>query len=253
MKSFLLALQFLSIIPIRYSGPVTQDDLIDSVVFYPAIGLLYGLIAYGVYLATSNLLPAMTVSALILAIIVTINGGFHLDGLADTFDALAVKTTKEPDYSKRLNVMKDSHIGAIGVIAIVLVLTLKFSLIHAVLSSLTAVATLLFAPVLSRFMAVLALYTGRPARSDGLGSIFFGRLSKWHLLASGGVVGAIVVALFYTGLHVTLAGIGACLISTHLFMRLCSQKFGGLTGDNVGAIIEITEVVYLLASVLTLL
>lgn len=252
MKPFVLALQFLSIIPIRYSGSVTQDDLIDSVVFYPVIGLIYGLIAYGIYLATLNLLPAFAVAALILVITVIVNGGFHLDGLADTFDALAVKTTKEPDYLKRLNVMKDSHIGAIGVIAIVLVLMLKFSLIHAVISSVAAIATLLFNPVLSRFMAVLALYTGRPARTEGLGSIFFGRLSKWHLLASGGIAGAIAVALFYTGLHIALASIGLCFICTYLFMRLCSQKFGGLTGDNVGAIIEINEVVYLLTSVLTL-
>ncbi len=132
MKSLLLAVQFLTIIPVSVKGEVTQADVARSAAFFPLAGALQGVIAALAALIALRLFPPTITGGLVLCVLTVVNGGFHLDALADTFDAIAVKSTGDgaQDRQKRLSVMKDSATGAIGVTAIVMALLLKYLFIR---------------------------------------------------------------------------------------------------------------------------
>jgi len=128
---FLLAFQFLTIMPLKVKGNISEREIAQSATFFPVVGVFQGLLILLSASLLSNVLPSEIVSGLIILILITSNGGFHLDGLADTFDALSVKSSGNEaiDRQNRLSVMKDSATGAIGVTAIVLTILLKFLLI----------------------------------------------------------------------------------------------------------------------------
>ncbi len=258
MKSFLLAVQFLTIIPISVKGEVTQRDMARSAAFFPWAGGLQGIIAACAALIAVRLFPPTLASGLVLLVLTIVNGGFHLDALADTFDAIAVKSTGDGalDRQKRLSVMKDSATGAIGVTAIVMTLLVKYLFISALFAKygIWETAYLLFLmPVFSRWAMIPTLFHGQPAASGGLGRIFIegmdGRtyLLSWLLLA--------VATLAATWLCPSLSlapGVAflflpcLCLYAfSMLWVYFCNRKFGGLTGDNLGAAAEIADLLFL--------
>lgn len=262
MKSFILAFQFLTIIPLKVKGNVSEKQLAQAAVFFPFAGAAQGLI---VVLAASLLRkgfsPDITAGFVILLLILS-NGGFHIDGLADTFDAISVKATgkSELDTEKRLSVMKDSTIGAIGVVAIIMALLLKFTLLNNLLSSQQQAfgyCLLFLMPVFSKWIMVPAMYHGVPAREDGLGRIFLNNTTLTSMvLAAVPVIGFyLLAARFYVSAG-NQAAMAICLtliaITLYIFCYIsvifCKQKFGGLTGDNLGAISEISEILFLMVA-----
>ena len=102
MRSILLAIQFLTILPVRLRGEISESDIARCASFFPLAGALQGLILFAAAVVLNMIFPADIVSGFVIAIAIIINGGFHLDGLADTFDALAVKSSGDPakDRSK---------------------------------------------------------------------------------------------------------------------------------------------------------
>ena len=125
MTSLLLAIQFLTVIPLKIRD-VNERKLADALIYFPLAGLLIGLILAGLSTALFSLhFYEFTVAVVLVVALAAITGGMHLDGLSDTFDALAGGKDKE----KRLEIMRDSHAGAMGVISIVCVLLLKAALI----------------------------------------------------------------------------------------------------------------------------
>jgi adenosylcobinamide-GDP ribazoletransferase len=258
MKRMLLAMQFLSVIPVRVSGDLTAKEIGESSIFFPAIGGLQGLLLLAAGLLFIKIFPSDISAVFLVAVMILFNGGFHLDGLADTFDALAVKATGDPeaDRRKRLAVMKDSATGAIGVVAVVVVLLLKIVLIKNLLladATLTALLALFLMPVFSKWVMVPAMYLGKPAREEGLGALFinetslrcvviafmqtlflFGIVSGFHLLAMYGMKGLIINLLLPAGYLISSAAAEGC-----------KKIFGGLTGDTLGALGELSEIFYL--------
>lgn len=261
MRSILLAIQFLTILPVRLRGKISESDIARCATFFPLAGALQGFIQFAAAVVLTMIFPADIVSGFVIAIAIIINGGFHLDGLADTFDALAVKSSGDPvrDGAKRLSVMKDSVTGAIGVVAIITVILLKFILIKNVLSfpvPLTALLVFSFMPVFSKWIMVPAMYHGTSARNDGLGRLFIGPSSPNILISSS----AIALVLFiltlalpiahYYGPHILLlAGLlpGGYLLAL-AGVGFFTWRFGGLTGDTLGALSEIGEIFYLTGS-----
>src|SRR4030067_682859 len=130
MKRILLAFQFLTIIPVKEMKNVSDKEIGGASVFFPLIGFLQGALFMVSAVLFLKIFPPELANGLLILVIVATSGGLHLDGLADTFDAIALRGDRE----KKLLVMKDSTIGPVGVIAIVLALLLKFlalnSLIH---------------------------------------------------------------------------------------------------------------------------
>ena len=172
MRSILLAIQFLTILPVRLKGEISESDIARCAAFFPLVGAVQGLMLFTAAVMLSMIFPADVVSGFVIALAIIINGGFHLDGLADTFDALAVKSSGDPvrDGAKRLSVMKDSVTGAIGVVAIVTVILLKFILIKNVLSfpvPLTAFLVFSFMPVFQSGSWCRPCITGHPPGMTG--------------------------------------------------------------------------------------
>ena len=264
MKALLAAFQFLTIIPIRIKGEVSARQIAGSAAFFPLVGLLQGVLAAAAcQLSLKFFSPAVTAVILIFAYLAT-NGAFHMDGLSDTFDALSVKSTGQPekDKEKRLSVMKDSTSGPIGVTAIVLSLLFKYVLIREIVE-IPAYSVLLIMPVVSAWSMTMIIPGARSARPDGLGKMFFEGVNRVHALLATTLTIAVSAAIYFLiagpaygdarcfGTFFLIAAALSLLTGT-LIRGLCSARFGGLTGDNLGAIREMSDIVILLAAVLWL-
>lgn len=257
MKRLLLALQFLTIIPVRVAGEVSLRDLSRSAAFFPAAGALQGLIAGGTALLGLRFFPPDVAAGLAVLALVMGNGGFDLDGLADTCDGLAVKSCGDPsaDREKRLSVMKQSTTGTIGVIAVVLAILLKFLFISAVLRGLTPAAAfgiIVLTPVLSKWVTVPAMYLGKPARQDGLGRIFIDHTDAGITAVATALAAALAVIVTSVWIRPASGPIlfpAALMAGLFLFclmaVRFFGRAFGGLTGDSFGALTEVSELLCL--------
>jgi len=252
MKRLLLAFQFLTIIPVKTSMTFSEADIAKSSSFFVMVGIIQGAMLIATNYISGMVFHPDLVIGIVLLLLVLSNGGFHLEGLADTFDAIAARGDKE----RRLLIMKDSTIGPIGVIAIVLALLLKFlalnSLSHFPPS--TFYLSLFLMPILPKWTMVISIFYGKPAREDGLGRIFINRISLKEIAISTLILFLLLILLqvslgrymsntqyaFYAVLLVTV------YLSCRVWVNFFDKKFGGLTGDTLGAISEITEIIFLL-------
>jgi len=238
MKGFIYALQFLTIIPIKTRGAAEERELGRSTAFFPLVGAVQGIILVGANLLCSRFLPTDIANGLVLVVLILTNGGFHLDGFADTIDGLAGGSTKE----ERLNIMNDSRIGAIGVVAIVLLLLVKFLAINNLQTDAKSYILILL-PVIGKWSMVPMAYWADYARpTGGLGKAFTEHTGiKEFLLATFFALSASVILLSWYGL--VYAGI--IFIAAYLLTVFFKRKLGGVTGDVFGFQSEISEVIYL--------
>jgi adenosylcobinamide-GDP ribazoletransferase len=242
MKRLILAVQFLTVLPIKKSLEPSPDELTGSMAFFPVVGALQGLVLVIAYYILSAMLPPPVVSALLIVILAVTNGGLHLDGLSDTMDGLAGGSTPE----ERLRIMRDSSIGALGVVSIVLVLLVKYAALSSVPADLKPGVLLIF-PMAGRWAMVPLSYWGVYARDDGgTGQAFTGASSKIFLSAT--VIMAIS-SLFILGFRtlLVLVFIGAVAYAVSVFFK---GKLGGVTGDVFGFLSESSEVLFLLGALI---
>ncbi|HEX8595286.1 MAG TPA: adenosylcobinamide-GDP ribazoletransferase [Pseudomonas sp.] len=238
MVPFWIALQFLSSLPIRLPGMPQPQELGRSLLFYPLVGLLFGVLLLGLNTLLDGV-PLLLHGALLLTAWVLLSGGLHLDGLADSADAWLGGFG---DRERTLSIMKDPRSGPIAVVTLVLVLLLKFAALVALIQSHNQMG-LLLAPLIGRG-AMLGLFLGTPyVRAGGLGQALADHLprkaGRQVLLASA------VACVVITG----AAGLVALLIATVGFFWLrhvMIRRLGGTTGDTAGALLELLEVLVLL-------
>jgi adenosylcobinamide-GDP ribazoletransferase len=231
---FLAAFRFLTIIPIRWRAD--QDDRFfqHSLHYFPLLGALIGVAVGALSLCFQSFLPGAVVSVLAILLLAVVSGCLHLDGLADTADGFFSSRPRE----KILEIMRDSRTGAMGVIAIVLVLLLKF----AALSSLPQAdifKTICLMPVAGR-CAIVCLMAILPyaRKEDGLGRIFYSKYCRMSAVWS--LIFLFVLAPF-VGIRTTLLVSCITITTVLLFSFWCRRKIGGATGDTLGAVCEITE------------
>jgi len=194
----------------------------------------------------SKLLPGSATIVLLMVAMVLINGALHLDGFIDTCDGLAGNKPVE----ERWRVMRDSRVGAFGVVGGVLLLITKFVALSSIPRGLLPSALVLM-PAVSRWLMVYAIVAYPYARPTGLGTAFkqhatwekFGLATFFVLLVTGTALWWRGVSHFYVATLVIIASawLAALGWSYHL-----SRKFGGLTGDSYGAVNEFSETVILL-------
>lgn len=232
MPAFLIALQFLTRLPVRLAGMPAAEQLGRSLLWYPVVGALLG----GALLLLDRLLdgaPPLLHAGLLLAFWVFASGALHLDGLADTADAWVGGLG---DRERTLAIMKDPRSGPIAVVVLVIVLLLKFAALAALVEG-GQWSALLLAPVLGR-TALLALFLSTPyVRPGGLGQAladYLPRQQGWSVLG----VAAVGCLLFgWSGLLALLAAAAVfALVRQRLMARL-----GGTTGDTAGALLELVE------------
>ena len=237
MKQFITAWQFLTIIPISRGVEVTPESLGKSMAFFPSVGVVLGGLLVGLDYGFSRTFPPAITSALLLTSYIAMYGGFHLDGLADTVDGLAGGKDKE----HILKIMKDSNIGAIGVVALVLLLLLKYTAINSLPDG-ARWEGLLIMPVIGRWIQVWMTYNSKYARESGLGRPFVEYVTVRELVVA--TIITTVVSWFTLGVKGLLAVITIALIGL-ILKRLFDKKIGGITGDVLGAGSEFTELVTL--------
>lgn len=235
MKQLLAALRFLTILPLPGSGGTAEDALAGSVPWFPVVGLLLGAVAAAAAWALSLAAPPMVVAALIVILLLSFSGCLHLDGLSDTADGFFSSRSRE----RILEIMKDSHIGAMGVVAIVGVLLLKFAALASLPDAKLWPAVLLM-PLAGRSAIVLHMALLPYARPDGSGKVFYRRRPRWA--AAWAIAVLVAVAYGVRGTEGLVIGAG-CLAVTLAFSGYVYHKIGGATGDTLGAVCEIIEAV----------
>lgn len=234
-KRFVLAVQFLTILPVAAVRSVSDTDMRQSVVFYPVVGLFLGGGLWTLQWILTRVLPATAATVISLAVYTVMTGFLHLDGMIDMADALGSRKPRQ----KALLIMRDSRVGAIGAASGVLVLLGKF----AVLSNLSIhmAGAFIVIPALSRWSMVLAMSMAPYARVDqaGLGSLFANQISWVSVgIASLIAMGAAVVLL---PMRMAVSLWLFVFLGTVLFVRLLTRRFGGMTGDIYGALNELME------------
>ncbi|MFH1823738.1 MAG: adenosylcobinamide-GDP ribazoletransferase [Candidatus Firestonebacteria bacterium] len=237
MRNFLIALQFLTRIPVKIQREIKESDLVNSVVFFPLAGLILGLILVGTNFILSLFLPSFASLLLTFAVYLLLTGCMHLDGFADTIDGLYGGKTKEEIFK----IMDDSHLGAMGAVWLFIILILKvFLLVNFNISNLNIAFILM--PVLSRTGIILQMFFAPPAKNNGLGSIFCKKVPFKQLIMAIGFS-------FLISLLVGLNGIFAFLITTVISILIALyfvKKIGGITGDIFGFTVEIIEICVLI-------
>ncbi len=239
MKAFFSALSTLTILPVPRRFQCDEKSLAASIVYFPLVGLFVGaLLAVLVYLLKPILSP-LPLAAVLLFVSVVLTGGLHLDGVADLADGLGAGGSPE----RILAVMKESQIGAFAVIALVLVLLLKFSLFFEIIEKGRWLDFLLMA-LLSRWAMALAAFLGKYPRAVGTGLPFIGKISGMQILFATGFT------LLISGLILGVSGLFAMALATLItvsFVSYLKQKLGGMTGDGLGALNEKVEVLLMLS------
>ena len=241
-QPFLIALQFLTQCPVRLGAEPNDEAIGKSVLFYPVIGFLIGLLLAALSWLLNGT-PPVVAAALILICWVFITGGLHLDGLADSADAW-VGGMKDRD--RTLTIMKDPNCGPAGVVAIVLLLLLKFATLYTLVIT-DAWVILILAATLGRTILPLLFLTTPYVRPNGLGSTLVNHMPRYPSM----VVIALTSLLATLTLGVNNLWLLAAIVVIFLIFRhLMLRRIGGTTGDTAGALVEITEVSVLLVAVL---
>lgn len=257
----LAAFQFLTRLPVPVQIDYTERVFQRSSIFYPLVGSVIGLLLLVAGEGLTYVLPTVPAAVLLLGFWILLTGGLHLDGLMDTADGILSHRPRE----QMLEIMKDSRVGAMGVIVCVLHLLLKFSLLYTLLDregsgvSSSLLALLAIVPIWSRWFMVAAIQHWPYARpNSGLGSLFRG-VNRTNVALS------LLVALLTTTLIISfisipefpLCGIviGFAVVTILIgggIAAYISHKLGGLTGDTYGALNELLESLLLLAIVIVL-
>lgn len=243
MKTLILMLQFMTRLPIPVEIEVAPEDFPRGTKYFPVVGLVIGILNGLLCLLLSMRLDRSMVVILVVLCNLLLTGALHLDGLADTCDGLFSARVKE----RMLEIMRDSRIGTNGAIAIFFDLALKVVLLWQIKDP-YLVKGLLIAPVVSRTMLIILILTCPPARAEsGMGNLFVGK-TRW---SDAMIAFLVCLAVMAAGLgYQALPVIGMNLLALWLYRRLVLGKIGGMTGDTLGAMNEVSEVVSFLTLVI---
>lgn len=240
IRPFLIALQVLTVLPVRLRKQPAVIESRKSLMFFPVIGLLLGALLISIEYLFSYVLPESVVKLLLLGVLVVITGGLHLDGLADTVDALAARKGKK----ESLQIMKDSTVGPMGVMAVVGCLAIKYViLLEFFVPRLYLI--LLFFPLMGRMAMVFACRLFPYARGEGTGQAFIGKGGKTELLIA--IITSVVVSYILLQLR-GLIILGVVLMIVFATGKIFIKKFAGITGDILGFMNEVGELVALIGA-----
>lgn len=242
MKRLILMLQFLTKLPLPFKIDAKEEDFSKGIIYFPIVGLVIGALMAGLYIGLSAITNIMIASVLVIVFEIFITGGLHLDGLADSFDGLYSYRDKD----RMLEIMKDSRVGTNGVLVLIVNIVLKMVLLISIDPEIVPTLLLLM-PVVSRLMVVLLSAISKYARNNGMGGFFIGKTTKLQLVIT------ITLVLFMHLIYLEgLFLLGMIIILTLIYRYHVYSKIDGITGDVLGAVVEMSEVFYLMLYVLFL-
>jgi adenosylcobinamide-GDP ribazoletransferase len=237
VTGLVVAARYLTIVPVPGPSISSADAIGRAAPWFPVIGLAIGVILAVMDRVTQVIFPLLLAGLLTVAVWKLLTGGLHLDGLADCLDGLGGR-----DAEQRLAIMRDSRIGAFGALGLILFLLLEIAALSEMPSAVRARA-LLVVPAVARATPPLLARLFPPAKQEGLGAAFgagVGALAAPIALAIALVVA--IVALRGLGIVVVVAAVVSALAVTRFF----AVRVSGITGDVLGAAIEIAELAGLL-------
>lgn len=244
----LIAVQFLTCIPVRLKPSPQGREVGLSLLWYPAVGALLGLLLWATALVTCRL-TAPLAAALVLTVWVASTGALHLDGLADAADGWV---GGHGDRERTLAIMKDPNAGPIAVAAVVCLLLLKFGALSALLgearpapqSDLRLAFGCIVPPLLGRAAVPALMAHTTYVRAGGLGA----ELAQYQSRAGGRwVAGATMLVTVLAGEGPGIAAVAVAAAVFLLMRRAFVKRLGGVTGDCIGATVEIVEMSVLVA------
>lgn len=234
MKSLFAALGFLTVLPLPDRWLGTGEDLGRSLIWFPLVGALIGMLAAIIDLGLGMILPPTVVSVITVLILLAASGGLHMDGLADSADGFFSSRSRE----RMLEIMRDSRSGPMGVMAICGLLLLKVTTLAAVPAP-WRMTTIVLMPLAGRTALTVSLAVLPYARTTGgLAEVFRPTLRT-----------GLITAVLLTGSAWLLQGTsglitaGASLAVILLLAAYSKRKIGGFTGDTLGAACELTELI----------
>jgi adenosylcobinamide-GDP ribazoletransferase len=236
LRSLRIAFGLMTTLPFPLPDDWSAGDSGRASVWYPLVGLFIGALTWLTWKGAMLLFPSLVAGIIALIAWVALTGGLHLDGLADCCDGLLASASVE----RRLEIMKDPHLGAFGATGLILVLLLK----GATLAALTPATSLgiLLAASLARW-CILPAGLLPLARSGGMGADFSSGLRRSFIYVGVVLPMGLALTLGMRGIISLLAGLaGAALV-----LWLAKSRIGGVTGDVFGMVVEVVESAVLLA------
>lgn len=236
MNALLIAVSFLTRIPVRTRKAVAASDVARSAGFFPGVGAALGFICWLVAALLKGHFPPLLIAGVIVLLDAVLTGGLHLDGLADSADGFGGGRNPE----QVLNIMHDHCIGSFGGIALAVCIVVKVAAYAALLERDDSIRGLVIAPMLGRLSTLILTasfrYAGmRPSVTVGMGKIE---------LAIGTALTVSVIALLFS--LQALIAVVAVVVVTICFGLYCRRRVGGITGDTLGANVEFSECASLL-------
>ncbi len=241
------AVMFLTRLPLPKAWSYSEVDIGHSSAFFPLVGAGVGLIQAGLllgllrlfhslnsWLNSSRPVPFFVLAVFVVVVGALVTGALHLDGLADMADGFGAGRSREDV----LRIMRDHAIGAYGSVALIVVLALKMASIAALIERGTVVSYLIGAPALARASIVVLGYALPYARVAGGFGDSLKYIGPLEVLVS--TASAVAITIYFLGRQ---GGIAITLITAAslLMAWLCRRRIGGMTGDTLGANVEICE------------
>ena len=244
MRTLRVAMGFLTILPVA-----PRDDLQEkgppnmgpSRAYFPLVGLAIGGMLAGLDVALREAFPVGVASALVLAAALVVTRAMHAEGFIDCCDALLGGYTRE----RRLEIMRDPHVGAFAVLGGAALVLAQWTAIEALPGPVRWQALVLY-PCLSRWAMVVAMVAFPYVRREGMGTAFTRGANRWQVAMALGTA-ALAAALF--GGWAGVAMLAAAMLTALALGRWIASLLGGMTGDGYGAVCELASLAALLAAI----
>jgi len=238
------AVQFLTVVPAAGGRALSSRSIGAATGWFPLVGLGLGVLLLGVAGLVNGLWSPFLDGAVVLVLWVLATGALHLDGALDWFDGVLGGRSRE----SRLKILRDQRVGAFGVVGGALLLLMKAGVLSIVMAGPgPGLLGLILAPVVGRWLMLLAIWRYPYAREDGLGATMHRKCGQREAMI-GSAIGVGVVLVFGVGWGIVAAG-AALLIGWGL-VWLTMRRLGGLTGDGYGLLCEVGELAVLMVWVL---
>ena len=244
------AIGFLTVLPVRAPG---RTGLASARVWFPVVGLLVGLVlagidqlmhwGYPVFTEDFHHFPPLLAAVVLVVVLIVLTRALHLDGFMDSCDGLLGSFERQ----RRLEIMRDSRVGAFGVTGVASLLLMKLAALVSLPTACRVWVLLLF-PCLSRWAMLMVMQLFPYVRRQGIGIAFL-QGSGW-VQAAIGLLLTVLATVAIAGPFGLVLLVGASATGW-LVGAWASKLLGGVTGDVYGAVNEVTEALVLaLAAVL---
>ena len=243
LRDLKVALLFLTRFPVQVDGAVTMRDLAAAVYAFPIVGAVIGLLGGLAYWAAMRVgLPALPAALIAITAMIAMTGALHEDGLADTADGLGAGT----DRARALEIMGDSRIGSFGALALLLSVLARLIALAPMWDPREVTLVLVAAGMTSRALMPVVMLLQPSTRAEGLAAAAG---TPQPLRVMLGAFLAIAGAVLLLPLPMAVTALAASAVIALAFAAWLGNRLGGCTGDTLGAVQQIAEIVFLLAIV----